>query len=1301
MRPSFAAGSVARPAVETATPAADEGLVTYPRASFGPSRPRRHAHGAVLAVLVAVTLLSPGPLTAAPSRVLVDAASLATIWPAAEGGLAAAPVAGTPGPAADAGQSLAAAAVGPGEAPSQMYEDAQAHAGQHYAFTPGSRVTIPFAPDARDGLPVGGRAPHALAAGRLSGVEMDAQAIRAGAPAPGPGTSPIPAPIDAPASTVVPVPAVGTSWIASPAAQPAAPAAATGLRRQVYGFLPYWEVGASTTRLNFSVLSHVAYFSVGADAAGNLLKRTSTGSLTTGWAGWTSAAMTTTINAAHRAHSRVTLTISVFAWTSGQARLQAALLGSAAARANLAKQAVAAVRDRGADGINLDFEPLVSGSEAGFVALLKAIRAEFNRIGPGYHLSFDTMGQPGNYPLEAALAPGVADAVFIMGYDYRQAGSTVAASIDPLSGPAYDLTETVQAYAARVPRSKVILGIPYYGRAWSTVAGTLNAKTQTGAKYGASTAVIYLDAVPLASKYGRSYDGREVSAWVAYQKQSCTTTYGCVTTWRQLYYDDAATLKARYDMVNRAGIAGVGIWALGYDGSRTELYQALADKFLTDTTPPLAGITILPATQRDEGFVVRWSGIDDWNGIAGYDVQVSVDGGPWANWKTSTTATNDVWLGADGHGYAFRVRARDGKGNLGVYAVTSVTSPPRLAAGGFGQVVAPTLNVRSAPTVTAARLDTALAGEILAITGGPVSADGYAWYRVNGPIASWGPTGYVRSDAWVAASGGGATLLAPALAPNGTVVSAGIRHVAFSGLTSADSLGTSAPALAARSFSPNGDASEDVLPLSWDNQRAFASMTLRVLRADGTLAGSIALANVAAGAQRTAWDGKVGGTRVPDGRYLLQLVASAGTTTWTWPSAAPATAAQVAAVGALVDTIPPVLASATISGSRISPNGDGRLDTLAIKGTATGGAARWTLAVAPFGGAAVRRIGGAGGAASIAWDGRGDNGSVVPDGSYVLTLRFFDAAGNVAARSWTVTVDRTAAVLGLAVAPSAFSPNGDGTVDTTRLAWTASEAVTGTLRVWRGTTLVASWAAARTGGAATWNGRNRLGLLVPDGRYTVTLDVLDGTGNRSTRSATALVDRTAGFLRWSPGAFFPQDGDAILRTSVASFRLTRTARTSLVILDAGGHPVRTAWTGRSRAAGTWTWAWDGRTGTGAMAPQGAYVAQLTVVGPYGATVLRRTILAAAFRVVAATPAIAGATYGLTFRSVEPLSTVPVVTFRQAGRSAARMTVVHLADGSWRATIKVATGAPGPATVTIKGRDTGGRLNTFAVSTVVP
>ena len=101
--------------------------------------------------------------------------------------------------------------------------------------------------------------------------------------------------------------------------------------------------------------------------------------------------MTKVISGAHQHGTRVVLTISVFAWTTAQANIQRAILGSAAARRNLARQAAAAVRDRGADGVNLDFEPLASGYADEFVALLKTVRSELNRVAEGLpaHLRHD------------------------------------------------------------------------------------------------------------------------------------------------------------------------------------------------------------------------------------------------------------------------------------------------------------------------------------------------------------------------------------------------------------------------------------------------------------------------------------------------------------------------------------------------------------------------------------------------------------------------------------------------------------------------------------------------------------------------------------------------------------------------------------------------------------------------------------------------------------------------------------------------------------------------------------------------
>ena len=89
-----------------------------------------------------------------------------------------------------------------------------------------------------------------------------------------------------------------------------------GLKREVFGFLPYWELTDSSTRLDWEKLSTIAYFGVGAAANGNLQKRNS-GRLDHGrLERLDELEDDRVINAAHANGTRVVLTVQSFAWTS-------------------------------------------------------------------------------------------------------------------------------------------------------------------------------------------------------------------------------------------------------------------------------------------------------------------------------------------------------------------------------------------------------------------------------------------------------------------------------------------------------------------------------------------------------------------------------------------------------------------------------------------------------------------------------------------------------------------------------------------------------------------------------------------------------------------------------------------------------------------------------------------------------------------------------------------------------------------------------------------------------------------------
>jgi hypothetical protein len=207
----------------------------------------------------------------------------------------------------------------------------------------------------------------------------------------------------------------------------------------------------------------------------------------------------------------------------------------------------------------------------------------------------------------------------------------------------------------------------------------------------------------------------------------------------------------------------------------------------------------MPSTQATEAFPVSWIGTDE-SGIRDYDVQVSIHGGPWVDWLVKTTATSATYQGANGYGFAFRVRARDTHGNASPWDVSSVyTSHVTMGPGTFAKVVASSVNIRAAASTSAALVTTAPAGTILAITGGPTNADGFTWWKVSLPIGEWGPVGQVTTDVWVASGDGTNTYVTSIGAPNtttvgmpgGTVPTPGARFVGIDPLRVLDTrLGT-------------------------------------------------------------------------------------------------------------------------------------------------------------------------------------------------------------------------------------------------------------------------------------------------------------------------------------------------------------------------------------------------------------------------------------------------------------------------------------------------------------------------------
>lgn len=377
-------------------------------------------------------------------------------------------------------------------------------------------------------------------------------------PAPSSTATPSVAPVDLPPSGPPPDPSL--------AYDPAKFGfAAKGLRGEVMAFVTTSQVDDALARLDFAAVSTIAFFSLEAAGSGAIRQDGR-------WRIWNSAPVTRLIERAHATGTKVVISLARFSWSPAQTKTSATLLASTTARARLAREIADEVVRRGVDGVNVDFEPIPRGQKANFTDLVRRIRAELDGRRPGYQLTFDVVGHFESYDVAAALRPGGADAVFLMGYHYAGTFSTVAHGTAPLDGARYSVGDAIRGLRRFAKPHQLIVGVPYYGHLWPTASGALNART-TGDGYD----VTYERAREIARKRATKYDGREEVRWAAWRGRVCAT---CPVGWIQMYFDDARSLGVKWAEFRRQGLLGTGIWTAAFEGPSGDLTAALRKAWL-------------------------------------------------------------------------------------------------------------------------------------------------------------------------------------------------------------------------------------------------------------------------------------------------------------------------------------------------------------------------------------------------------------------------------------------------------------------------------------------------------------------------------------------------------------------------------------------------------------------------------------------------------------------------------------------------------------------------------------------------
>jgi flagellar hook assembly protein FlgD len=406
------------------------------------------------------------------------------------------------------------------------------------------------------------------------------------------------------------------------------------------------------------------------------------------------------------------------------------------------------------------------------------------------------------------------------------------------------------------------------------------------------------------------------------------------------------------------------------------------------------------------------------------------------------------------------------------------------------------------------------------------------------------------------------------------------------------------------------------------------------------------------------------------------------------------------------DSAPPRVWEVDAGARALSPNGDGSGDTLAIAARASETVA-WRVDVTDESGTRVARLTASGETASVTWDGLSD-GSPLPDGAYTATITATDPWGNApATASVGLAIDTVEPQLeGLttqAVDPPVFTPNGDGTADTLRIRYVASEAGTARTTVKNaGGDTVASFSEAMPAGAgsATWDGRTDDGGFAPDGTYTVSLRPVDRAGNTGSSLATTVVAYGAlGYVTTSVTAFHARDLDRFARSTKLSWRLLAPATVTWQVVDGTGRAVITRYKDQALGAGSYSWTWNGKLPDGRFAPSGPYWSRVTATD--GATTVTQSakFQIAAFRVFLSdsTPS-RGQLITAKILTTEPLRANPKLIYTQPGRRPVTLSTVRISSSSYKVTFRLSASGPvGPLVISVAGTDRDGGRNRSKVS----
>lgn len=353
----------------------------------------------------------------------------------------------------------------------------------------------------------------------------------------------------------------------------------------VYGFLPYWNMSSASIHPE---MTHLGYFALDITADGSIRTRDADGNIEPGYNRlgndqWfeifekhmgSSADTNNPTKDSMLPEKRVELVFTQFSNDD-----IAAFVTSKTAQKKFITALDNLLLAYPVSGVNIDIEYSGEVNDSlrnGLTSFMADLHSHLKSTYEDISLSIDMYAGAGtSYTIWdiAALGPHT-DYVVVMAYDFHRRQSIIAGPVAPLfGGKEYwdsDISANLQGFLKHIPGEKILLGVPFYGYEWKTT--TRQAQAHTFPNTGATATYKRVQEVLAKAEeleVQEHWNEAALSPYISYKKDGDIFV---------IYYENSRSLSYKLDFVNQLDLAGIAIWALGYEGDSRELWEVIGRK---------------------------------------------------------------------------------------------------------------------------------------------------------------------------------------------------------------------------------------------------------------------------------------------------------------------------------------------------------------------------------------------------------------------------------------------------------------------------------------------------------------------------------------------------------------------------------------------------------------------------------------------------------------------------------------------------------------------------------------------------